>query len=92
MNALRSIAINRKSRAGFALLLVFILTIGLAAIIMVLYSSAGNPFSAWEGTEKDRYSDPNAVAGGAFNMGRNVRGLRDERQASSFPLAAEGYG
>jgi len=48
------------SRPGFVLLLVFILTIGLAAIIMVLYTGAGNPFSAWEGTEKDRYCDPNA--------------------------------
>ncbi len=60
MSVLRSSAINRKSRPGIAILLVFILTIGLAAIIMVLYSGAGNPFSAWEGTERDRYSDPNA--------------------------------
>ena len=55
------INVNRKkNRPGIAILLVFILTIGLAAIIMVLYSGTGNPFSAWEGTERDRYSDPNA--------------------------------
>jgi hypothetical protein len=61
MNNVR-INVNReKSRSGFAILLVFILTIGLAAIIMVIYSGAGNPFAAWQGTERERYSDPNAM-------------------------------
>lgn len=50
----------KKNRPGLAILLVFILTLGLAAIIMALYMGTGNPFSAWEGTEKDRYTDPNA--------------------------------
>jgi hypothetical protein len=60
MNDIRISGKGITNRPGFALLLVFILTIGLAAIIMVLYTGAGNPFSAWEGTEKDRFSDPNA--------------------------------
>ncbi len=60
MNDVRIRVKGGMNRPGYALLLAFILTIGLAMIIIVLYSGAGNPFAAWEGTEKDRYCDPNA--------------------------------
>ncbi len=59
MNDARIRVNGSMNRPGFGLLLVFVLTIGLAMIIMVMYSGAFNPFAAWEGTEKDRYSDPN---------------------------------
>ena len=45
------------NRPGFALLLMFILTIGIAAIVMGIYCGSFNPFSAWQGSEKNRYSD-----------------------------------
>jgi hypothetical protein len=48
---------NNLKRPGFALLLMFILTFGIAAIVMVMYLDAFNPFSAWQGSEKTRYSD-----------------------------------
>jgi hypothetical protein len=46
MNDVRIRVNGYMNRPGFALLLVFILTIGLAAIVMVLYTESYNPFSA----------------------------------------------
>ena len=60
MNNVRTRANGNMNRPGFGLLLIFVLTIGLAAIIMVMYTDSLNPFAAWQGAEKDRYSDPNA--------------------------------
>jgi hypothetical protein len=60
MNNARIRANGNMNTPGFGLLLIFILTIGLAAIIIVMYTDSFNPFAAWQGAEKDRYSDPNA--------------------------------
>ena len=60
MNNVRTRANGNMNRPGFGLLLIFILTLGVAAIIMVMYADSLNPFAAWQGAEKDRYSDPAA--------------------------------
>jgi len=50
---------NRK-RSGIAGLAILLLGIGMLAIIYVMYMGAHNPFLAFQGGLKDRYSDPNA--------------------------------
>jgi hypothetical protein len=60
MNDIRIRVNGRMNRPGFGIFLVFILAIGLAAMIMIMYSESYNPFAAWQGTEKDRYSAPDA--------------------------------
>ena len=49
---------NRKGIAG--LFLVLVLGVGALIFLLILSTGAYNPFAAWEGTEADRYSDPNA--------------------------------
>jgi hypothetical protein len=58
MNTAGTRASGNMNRPGFGVLLIFILTLGVAAIIMVMYAESFNPFAAWQGTEKERYSDP----------------------------------
>jgi hypothetical protein len=51
---------KNRDRSGIAGLAILLLGVGLLAILFVLYTSSFNPFSAFQGTVKDRYSDPNA--------------------------------
>ena len=48
-----------KSRSGFVLM-VIVIAIGLMLLITALYMGTLSPFAPFEGTEADRYSDPNA--------------------------------
>jgi amino acid transporter len=50
---------NRK-RSGFAGLLMLLLCVGILAFLYMMYTGSFNPFAAFQGTERDRYSDPNA--------------------------------
>lgn len=53
---------NRSVRSGFGgLFLILILGVAGMFLLFALYTGSLNPFSAWEGTEADRYSDPNAM-------------------------------
>jgi hypothetical protein len=53
---------NTKGRSGFGgLFLILILGVAGMFLLFALYTGSLNPFSAWEGTEADRYSDPNAM-------------------------------
>jgi hypothetical protein len=58
MNESRIHVRGKMNRPGFGIFLVFILTLGLAAIIMVMYNEEYNPFAAWQGSAKDRYAAP----------------------------------
>jgi hypothetical protein len=52
--------IKRRRRSGIAGLAILLFGVGLLAILYLLYAGAFNPFAAFQGKERDRYSDPNA--------------------------------
>ena len=52
--------VGSRKRSGIAGIAILLLGIGLLAILYVVYTSQFNPFAAFQGKEKDRYSDPNA--------------------------------
>ena len=52
--------VKSRKRSGIAGIAILLLGIGMLAILYVLYTSSFNPFAAFHGKEKDRYSDPNA--------------------------------
>jgi hypothetical protein len=49
-----------RKHSGIAGIAILLLGIGLLAILYMLYTTQFNPFAAFHGKEKDRYSDPNA--------------------------------
>jgi hypothetical protein len=53
---------NTKGHSGFGgLFLILILGVAGMFLLFTLYTGALNPFALFEGTEADRYSDPNAL-------------------------------
>lgn len=51
---------EKRRRSGIAGIAILLFGIGLLAILYVFYAGGFNPFSAFQGKEQDRYSDPNA--------------------------------
>jgi len=49
-----------RRNSGF-LLLMLVITFGIAMVVMVLYMGSFNPFSPWQGSEKNRYADVNSM-------------------------------